>query len=133
MATALQIEFTMRAAMRRLLILLALFTVVSCRSTASSQRPPGMPQPGITVDLVAPIFFGSGYTAPANLQVSITNGGNVPLRVREIQIESQAMGTYALYPVRRLLNETIAPGETKTVSIVATAYTNVSRLNVNEP
>ncbi len=92
-----------------------------------------MPQPSVSVDLMAPIFFGSGYTAPVNLQASITNGGNVPLRVREVQIESQGMGTYALYPVRRLLNETIAPGVTKTVSIVATAYTNVSRLNVNEP
>jgi hypothetical protein len=106
--------------------------VIGCVST-SNQRPSGVAQPDLNVRLVNPPFFGSGTTAPATLEVTTTNRANVPITLRRLEIDSPGMIEYALIPFARDYNETIAPGETKTLTAFATARTGIARLTPSEP
>jgi hypothetical protein len=113
-----------------LLILLA----VACSSSNAADRPANISKPEVAVRSTAStIFFGSGLTAPVPLEVAVANNASVPLRVRRIQIESPGMAEYSLYPLQRMFNDEIGPGQTKTFNLVGTAYTNISRLNPTEP
>lgn len=117
--------------MRRITVLLpAAFLLTFC---ASGGRPANLPGPGISVTQAAPIFFGSGTTAPMTLDVRITNRAQVPLRVREIEITSPGMGQYTLIPVTKQFNEVIPPGENRTVGLVATVVASRTRLQQTEP
>lgn len=116
----------------RTMIRVALIVLVACASS-SAERPATMPQPEVEIRLPGGIFFGSGYEAPATLDVSVTNRGAELLRVRGIEIATPGMGQYALYPTRRDFNEPVAPGQTKAFSVFATAYTNIARLVPTEP
>ena len=109
--------------MRRPVLCLALLLTVACGSLAS--RPVNVPQPSIVTRSVGSIFFGSGNSAPVYLEVAVTNHASVPLRVRNIEIRSLGMVHYTLQPVRRLFNETIPPGQTRTLSLITSAYTTV--------
>jgi hypothetical protein len=119
--------------------LIAAFLIVfaaacSSSSNSSAARPGNIAKPDIAVRSTAPtIFFGSGLQAPVPLEVLVANNSAVPLRVRRIQIESPGMAEYTLYPLTRMFNDEVGPGQTKTFNVVATAYTNVSRLNPTEP
>jgi hypothetical protein len=73
------------------------------------------------------LFFGSSATAPAFLELAITNNGGQSLIVRRVRIESPGMAQYGLVPMERVFGETIAPGETRSVQITPTAVTNTSR------
>ena len=121
----------------RLLPPLLLLLAVACSSSSSStaaDRPNGIAKPEIGVrSTAATIFFGSGSTAPVPLEVTVANNASVPLRVRRIQIESPGMAQYSLYPFQRTYNEEVGPGQTKTFNVVATAYTDIGRLNPTEP
>jgi hypothetical protein len=118
----------------RLLTPLLLVLAAACGSSNSSTRPATIARPEIGVRSTASsIFFGSGATAPVPLEVIVANNASVPLRVRRIQIESPGMAEYSLYPLQRTFNEEVPPGQTKTFNLMATAYTNISRLNPTEP
>jgi hypothetical protein len=118
----------------RILPLFLVLAAVACSSSSGTDRPANVAKPDIVVENKASsIFFGSGSTAPVPLDITITNNASVPLRLRRIQIESPSMVEYTLRPFQRIFNEEIGPGQTKTISVVSTAYTNIARLNVTEP
>jgi hypothetical protein len=106
-----------------------LFTL-GCGST-SSARPAGIAAPEVSSELMGTVFFGSGNTAPANIDVTVTNRATVPIVLRRVEVDSPGMATYAIRRTVRQYGETIAPGETKRVTVFATAITNVR--NPSEP
>ncbi|HEV7239121.1 MAG TPA: hypothetical protein VGQ36_07760 [Thermoanaerobaculia bacterium] len=103
-----------------------LLLTLACASTPS-QRPANVPQPNIDAELLSPLFFGSGNSAPATIEVRVTNRGNVPIVVRRIELDSPGMVQYTLRRYMREHNETVGPGETKPITVFATAVTTVSR------
>lgn len=111
--------------MRRSLPILLLLTL-ACAS-APSGRPPGVPQPDIDARLVNPLFFGSSTSAPATIEVRVTNRGRVPIVVRRIELDSPGMGQYTLARHTREYNETVGAGETKPITIFATALAQTTR------
>ncbi len=111
--------------MHRTLSILLLLSL-SCAS-GTIQRPPGMPQPDIDAHLVNPIFFGSGGSAPATIEVRVANRGPVPLVVRRIELDSPGMGQYTLARIVRQFNETVPPGEAKAMTVFATAVAQTTR------
>ena len=117
--------------MRRLLPLLLLLTA-ACASS-SGDRPKDIPKPDIDVRQAAPIFFGSGYRAPVSIDVHITNNATVPLRVREIEIRSTGMMQYSIDRVSKIFNETIEPGESRSLGLVTTATASRRELHSSEP
>lgn len=111
---------------------LLVLALAAC-GTASGNRPADIAKPEIRVQQANPLFFGSTSTAPLSLDVSITNRANVPLRVREIQLSSPGMVQYTIRNASRIFNETIQPGETKTLGLLTTAIARQARLEVSEP
>ena len=103
---------------------------VGCGS-AGSARPANLAAPEIRAGLAGTVFFGSGTSAPANIDVSVTNRATVPIVLRRLEVDSPGMGTYGLIRTTRTVRETIAPGETKNVTVFATAVTTVR--NPSEP
>ena len=112
-----------------LLFLVVLFAM-SCAS-GGSVRPANVAAPEIRADLAGNIFFGSGNSAPANIDVAVTNRASVPIVLRRVEVDSPGMSTFGLIRTSRQFRETIAPGETKGVTVFATAVTNVR--NPSEP
>jgi len=117
--------------MRRLLPLLLLLSA-ACGSS-SGNRPADVAKPDIDVRQTSSIFFGSSGITPVSLEVHITNRSGVPLRVREIQLRSTGMMQYGIRPMSKLFNETIAPGESSTLGITATAEARPMRAPSSEP
>ena len=117
--------------MRRRNCLLLLFLFVACGTGAT--RPSSVPRPEISIRQAGHIFFGSGTSAPVTIEVDVTNRAGVPLQIRDIEISSPGMAEYALLRTRRVFQQTIAPGETKTLTIPATAVTQFTRLTPSEP
>lgn len=105
------------------LVLLA----AACGSGGGSQRPPNVPQPVIDVRLAHPIFFGSQSSAPANIEVTVTNRASVPITVRRIEVDSPGMAQYTLRHTIRQFRDTVQPGESKDLTVFATAVTSTSR------
>ena len=116
-----------------LLFCVTLFTVLFTMACGSggSGRPAGIAQPEMRAALNGTVFFGSGNTAPANIDVSVTNRATVPIVLRRIEVDSPGMATYRLVRTARTVRENLAPGETKSVTVFATAVTNVR--NPSEP
>ena len=112
-----------------LVVVVALFAL-ACGS-ASSSRPAGITAPELRSDLVGSVFFGSGNTAPANIDVTVTNTASVPIVLLRVEVDSPGMATYRIQRTVRQVRENLAPGETKRVTVFATAITNVS--NPTEP
>ena len=110
--------------MRQFVIASLVLLATAC-SSAENRRPPNFPQPYIRVDAIGDMFFGSSRTAPITFEVEIGNRAQTPLRVREIEITSPGMSTYTIRPARRFLNDEIAPGAGKTLTLFTTAITNV--------
>lgn len=106
--------------MRRTLSFLFLLTL-ACASSQST-RPASIPQPGLDAHLVNPLFFGSGTTAPATIELEVMNRANVPIQVIRASLDSPGMGQYTLGRAQREFKETIAPGQTKKLTIFATAF-----------
>jgi len=99
--------------------------LVACGT--GSARPADVAEPTIGLELAHELFFGSGATAPATIDVHVLNRATTPILLRRVALSSPGMSTYAIYPITREFHETIQPGEVKTVSIFATAQTTVRR------
>lgn len=111
------------------LFLVVLFAV-ACGS-AGSGRPANISAPEIRSGVNGTVFFGSGTTAPVTIDVAVTNTATVPIVLRRVEVDSPGMSTYGLIRTSRTMRESLGPGETKTVSVFATAVTNVR--NPSEP
>lgn len=111
--------------MKARILPLLLLAAIACASAQNTQRPAELAQPGVDIRLTSPIFFGSGMTAPVTLDVDITNRAKVPLTLRRIELDSPGMMQYELIRHARTFRETIEPGETKPVTLFATASRRV--------
>lgn len=118
----------MRASSIALLVLLA----AGCGSSQQEFSTSGG-RAAVGVNLVSPVFFGSGTTAPANLDVIVENRSAAPIMVRSIRVESMAMAVWGIYPVQRIFRESVNPGEAKAFPLFATAVTGRARSTPNEP
>lgn len=127
------------SAMRRLLsvLLLLLLALAGCASdpAANAARPAGIAEPQITfAQRGGEIYFGGGEEASVNFDVEITNRANVPLLVREVEVSSPEMMQYQITRSLRAYNETIPPGETRTLQLTARAVTSsTARRQYDEP
>ena len=119
-----------RVSLLFLVVLAAALFAAACGSAGSS-RPATITAPELRADLVGTIFFGSGNTAPANIDVTITNTASVPITLLRLEVDSPGMATYRIQRTVRQVRENLGPGETKRVTIFATAITNVR--NPSEP
>jgi len=113
--------------MRRLISLVVLLVIACGSGGGGSPRPATIPKPDLQVALAHEIFFGSGSTAPATIDVTVLNRASVPIMVRRVELSSPGMTQFEIYPIARDFRDTIQPGETKTVSVFATAETTVRR------
>jgi hypothetical protein len=104
----------------------AMLLTMACGSAGSS-RPATVAKPDMNVELAHDLFFGSGATAPATIDVTVLNRATVPILLRRVELSSPGMVQYGIYPITRQFHETIQPGETKTVAVFATAQTSVRR------
>ncbi|HEV3485264.1 MAG TPA: hypothetical protein VG106_07645 [Vicinamibacterales bacterium] len=114
--------------MRRSLALLALL-LAACGTGGSGtgSRPSSIAQPDVSAYLTHDVFFGSGDTAPATIEVTVTNRANEAIVLRRVEVESPGMVTHGILRTQRDFRETISAGETKSVTIFATAQTFVRR------
>ena len=78
-------------------------------------------------------LFGSGDEAPVSINIQVTNNAAMPLRIREVEITSPGMMQYSVPRVSKLFNETVAPGETRVVGMVASAIARQARVDRYEP
>jgi hypothetical protein len=117
--------------MRRLFAFALLFTL-GC-GTSSGERPADIPRPDISVQQAGSIFFGSSTSAPVSIDVRVTNTATVPITVREVEISSPGMMQYSINRATKTFNETIPPGETRTVGLTATAVSRQARTTTQEP
>ncbi len=108
-----------------------LLLTLACASGGG--RPADIAAPTVVIQQANTIFFGSGTSAPVTLDVHIRNNAKVPIRVREVEIRSPGMSQYTLLRTSRLFAETIPPGETRTVSLMATAVREQTRFRAEEP
>jgi len=111
---------------------LIMILTLAC-SSAGTSRPAGVAAPSIAVQQISPIFFGSGTSAPVSLEIHVRNNATVPIRVREIEIRSPGMSQFSLIRTSKLFGETIPPGETRTLSLIATAVREQTRFRAEEP
>ena len=113
--------------MHRIVTFLLLLTTLGCSQVKNTTRPSTIPQPELNARLAHSIFFGSSSTAPATVDVFVANRASVPITVRRIEVDSPGMGEYTLLRVTRQFHEVIKPGESKTLTVFATAQTTVRR------
>jgi hypothetical protein len=109
---------------------LAALLAFACASGGNS-RPAGVAAPEVRAGINGTVFFGSGNTAPANVDVFVTNNANVPIVLRRVQVDSPGMATYTLIRSSRDFRQTIGPGATERVTVFSTAVTEVR--NPSEP
>ena len=122
--------------MRPLFSLLPLLLLcAACASgPADEARPADVARPEILFAQRGEIMFGGGETAPVRLDIQIRNTATVPLLVREVEVTSPEMITYGVQRSVRAYNETIPPGETRMLEMIATAYTtSTDRRAYDEP
>jgi hypothetical protein len=117
--------------MRPMRVFLFAFSLLLAAACGTANRSPRAAD--VTVRPLATPFFGSALEAPVDFEVAITNRSKEPLRIRTIRVSSTGMTQYAIRSRERLLNEPIAPGETKEVIVPAMALTSRSRLTATEP
>lgn len=108
--------------MRRITIPLALLLLTAASCASGGGRPDGVERPQIHIGVAGgTVFFGSGSSVPVTVEVEVTNRAKVPITLREVEVSSHAMVEWGLRSRRQLFNETIAPGETRTVTLFTTA------------
>lgn len=105
----------------------ALLLAVACAGTNTAQRPAHIAPPGLEAAIVNEVFFGSGNTAPATVEVKVTNTANEPVTVTRIEVDSAGMAEWGLQRQSRVFREVIEPGATKPITFFANAVTNTSR------
>lgn len=107
--------------------------VVAAACASSATRPPNVNQADVDIRPAGSLFFGSGTTAPLNLDVTVTNRASVPIKVRSIRISSPGMVQYAIRPTEKIVSTTLAPGQSRTFAVNTTAVAGSSRLSPTEP
>lgn len=112
--------------MRRLSLVLLVLFAIACASGGTS-RPKSIAQPQIEVFMTHDVFFGSQAEAAATIEVRVTNPSAEPIKVLRAEVYSPTMSQWGIRRTSRTFNESIAPGETKSVTLFATAVTTVSR------
>lgn len=117
--------------MRNWVAVVLLSLSIACSSASS--RPADVAAPDLDVAFAAPLFFGSSRTAPASFNVTVTNQAKVPMTVHSLRLSSPSMAQYGIRPVQRLFNETLAPGESKTLYLSTTAIAAVAGIMAMEP
>ena len=105
----------------------ALLLALACSGANTAQRPAHIPPPGIEAEVVNEIFFGSGNSAPATVEVRVTNTATEPVTVTRIEVDSGGMAEWGLLRQSRVFRDVIDPGATKPITFFATAVTNTSR------
>ena len=121
--------------MPRLVASLLLLLTAGCASSAPDQeRPADIAKPEILFAQRGELYFGGAEEAPVQLEIQIRNRAAVPLLVREIEVSSPDMLRYQLIRTSRRFNETIPPGETRTLQMSARALTpDTQRRDYDEP
>ncbi|HUP50407.1 MAG TPA: hypothetical protein VNA04_16650 [Thermoanaerobaculia bacterium] len=116
-------------AARALFVVLVLVTAAACGTGQPISTSGG--RAAVGVQLVGSVFFGSGSTAPANLEVLVENRSPAEIVVRHIRVESSGMATWGIYPAQRTFRETLSPGQVRAFPMYATAAT--TRRSPTEP
>ena len=122
--------------MRRLLSAFPLLLLVAaCASgPADAPRPAEIARPEVLFAQRGQIMFGGAETAPVRVDIQVRNRANVPLLVREIELVTPQILTYGIVRTVRAYNETIPPGGTKVLEMIATAATtDTDRRAYDEP
>ena len=118
--------------MRNAVLALAVLLAAACTSTRVS-RPADIAQPEISVRPTGPVYL-SQASAPLTIEVTVTNKANVPLTIKEVEVSSLGSEQYEIPTARRLYNdEVVAPGETRRVTLSATAAARNTRSPVGQP
>lgn len=115
--------------MRRLFSLLVVVVVLTACASGGTSRPKNIAQPDLDARLMTEVFFGSQSSAPASVEVYVTNRANVPISVRKVEIDSPGMAQWTLRRTVRYFNEVVNPGEMKPISLMVTAVTTTTRPN----
>lgn len=117
--------------MRKLLPYALLFVAAACAST-SPDRPSDIAQPEIRLRPTGPVFLSQG-TSPLTIEVQVRNLATVPITIREVDVSSPDRGQYSVGPARKLFEETVPPGETRTVALTAAITPQNTGSPVGEP
>ena len=102
--------------MRPIRLALACLLIAAC---ATTQRSKIAPEVSVSADREP--FFGSNYEAPIDLGISVTNRSAEPIRVRSIRLRSPGGSQWTIRALEKIFNETIAPGQTKSLLMPAIA------------
>ena len=119
--------------MRLSIPVLLMVMLAACSSANSGARPADVAQADVNVNLRAPLLFGSSGVTQAAFDVIIRNNATVPVKLRKIRLTSPAMVEYSIRPMERSWDDTLAPGVTKTYTMLGEAIAASSGLNPSEP
>ncbi|HVS30618.1 MAG TPA: hypothetical protein VMS98_04090 [Thermoanaerobaculia bacterium] len=111
----------------------AISLVIAAACATGAQRPANIPRPELSVAATGQPFFGSGFEAPVGINVQITNLAGEPIIVRSVRVASPGMVQFGIRPTERVLNETLAAGETKVFNLSAMAFASEEGLDPTEP
>lgn len=114
--------------MKRTALTALILLIVAC---ATAQRPQNIAAPDVDVRQAGPIFFGSNQNAAVTFDLTVTNNAATAVNVQRVDVTSPFMSDFTVSG-GKMINETLAPGETKTFSFTANAATDVSGLVVEE-
>jgi hypothetical protein len=109
-------------------LLILTFVVLGCGAN-TAQRPANVPPPDLDAELVNDVFFGSGTTAPATIEVRVKNNAPQPITVRRIEVQSPGMTEWGLMRQSRVFREVVEAGTTKPITFFGTAQTVTTRRN----
>jgi hypothetical protein len=112
-------------------VVLPLLFVVACATGAA--RPANIIRPEIEFEANGTPFFGSGFTAPLDVDATVTNRSNAPVMIHSIRVTSPGMIQFTVRPIQRLIRQTLAAGETKTFVIPLTLLASSAGIRPTEP
>ena len=110
-----------------------LFAFVFAACASGTQRPATITQPEILLEPATPIFFGSGTSTAASLNLSIANTATVPLTIVKVRIETSGAADYNLQTYDRSYRDTLGPGQMKVIPIVTQAFAAYAGVRPSEP
>lgn len=108
-----------------------LLLFVACATSAP--RPANIIRPDINIEANGTPFFGSGFTAPLDIDATVTNRSNAPLMIHSIRVTSPGMIQFTVRPEERFIRQTLAAGETKTFTIPLTLLASSAGIRPTEP
>ncbi|HET7435290.1 MAG TPA: hypothetical protein VFN10_11330 [Thermoanaerobaculia bacterium] len=111
--------------MKKLALFALSMLIAACGSTNGAARPENVAQPTIELRADRAIFFGGANSAPAQIDLIVTNNAETVLQLVEAEISSPGMLEYNIIPIRRTFNEELAPGETRRYQLMATAVRQI--------